>query len=329
MLETKPPAPGDKDKGETVNNKERRLQVDLSRVTLPEKRDFRYSNLFIIGAVLFVIWWSASGTKVSFEPFFDPRNQKQAGNFLGGLFPPDLSPSFMALVWQLTVETFQISIAGTVLAILAGFPLGLLAMRQRGEENSAYALGRGRWLLRTALYYAARSFLNVCRAVPELIWALIAIIFVGLGAFAGVVALAIHSAGILGKLYAEIFEAVDQRLVETSRATGANELQTLFFVRIPATLPVLLSYTMFRWECNMRAATVLGFVAAGGLGSQLRISMNTYNYPQVCTLVIALLILVTLVDFAGQFIRKRILDTTEVAACRPEPRKIVEDMAGK
>ncbi len=300
-----------------------RLPVDLSKVELPGQRNFRYSNLFILGAVVFVVWYSANGSKVAIEPFFDTRNQKQVGLFVAGLFPPDLSPEFLSLVWQLTVETFQISVIGTVLAIVLGFPLGLLAMRQRGEEMSREAVGTGRWLTRWGLYYLARLFLNTARAVPELIWALIAIIFVGLGSFAGVVALTVHSAGILGKLYAEIFEAVDQRLVETVRGAGGNELQTLFFARIPLTLPVLLSYTMFRWECNMRAATVLGFVAAGGLGSQLRVSMNTYNYPQVTTLVIALLVLVTLVDLAGQFLRRRILDVPEVAACRPDPADLV------
>jgi phosphonate transport system permease protein len=285
---------------------------------MANRKPFRYSNLFILAVVVVVVWWSAASTNVSFAPFFDPRNAKQAGKFITELFPPDLSESFLSLVWQLTVETFQISIIGTVLAIVIGFPLGLLAMRKRGEEYSRQAQGSWRWGVRVGLYWVARLLLNIARAVPELIWALIAIIFVGLGAFAGVLALTIHSAGILGKLYAELFEAVDQRLIESTRSTGASDTQVLFFTRIPVTLPVLFSYTMFRWECNMRAATVLGFVAAGGLGSQLRISMNTYNYPQVTTLVIALLILVTLVDIAGQFIRKRILDVPEVAACRPQ-----------
>ncbi|MDB5081704.1 MAG: phosphonate transporter, inner rane subunit [Chloroflexi bacterium] len=299
-----------------------RLHVDLSQVELPARRGFRYSNLFIIGAVLFVIWFSGSGSKVAFEPFFDARNQKQVANFTAGLFPPDLSPGFMSLVWQLTIETFQISVIGTVLAIIIAFPLSLLAMRRRGDEVSRAALGTPRWLINSGFYYATRSLLNLARAIPELIWALIAIIFVGLGPFAGVVALTIHSAGILGKLYAEIFEAVDQRLVETVRGAGANEMQTLLFARIPLTLPVLLSYTMFRWECNMRAATVLGFVAAGGLGSQLRVSMNTYNYPQVTTLVLALLILVTLVDLAGQFLRKRMLDVPDTN-CETAPETII------
>lgn len=317
MIETSPK------KTEPSNNQTRRLHVDLSKVALPERRSFRYSNLFIIGVGLFVVWYSASGSRVAIEPFADPRNLKQVGLFVGGLFPPDFSPSFLSLVWQLTIETFQISVIGTVLAIIFGFPLSLLAMRQRGEETGREAIGPVRWGVRWVLYYGSRSILNLARAVPELIWALIAIIFVGLGPFAGVVALTIHSAGILGKLYAEIFEAVDQRLVESVRSTGASEIQTLLLARIPLTLPVLLSYTMFRWECNMRAATVLGFVAAGGLGSQLRISMNTYNYPQVSTLIIALLVLVTLVDLAGQLIRKRILDAPEVAACRPQPADLV------
>ncbi|GAB4266695.1 MAG: hypothetical protein Kow00111_18790 [Thermincola ferriacetica] len=141
-----------------------------------------------------------------------------------------------------------------------------------------------------------------------MLWALIFVVAVGLGPFPGVLALAAHSTGVLGKLYAEILESVDQRLVETGRATGASELAILLFVKIPASLPVLLSYTLFRWECNMRAATVLGFVGAGGIGTQLTISMQLFAYDEVSTLVLAILGLIFLVDIVGQVIRTRILD---------------------
>jgi phosphonate transport system permease protein len=142
------------------------------------------------------------------------------------------------------------------------------------------------------------------------------VVAVGLGPFPGVLALAAHSTGILGKLYAELFESVDQRLVEAGRSTGASDLGVLLFVRLPSMLPVLLSYTLFRWECNMRAATLLGFVGAGGLGSQLTISMKLFRYHEVLTIVLTIMLLVVLVDLTGQFIRTRILDSRSLA-CAP------------
>jgi len=126
---------------------------------------------------------------------------------------------------------------------------------------------------------------------------------------------AAHSTGILGKLYSELFESVDQRVVEAARATGAGELTVTTLARVPLALPVLLSYTLFRWECNMRAARVLGFVGAGGLGTQLAISMKLFRYNEVLTLIVAILLLVTLVDLVGQIARARALDAPSVPSC--------------
>ena len=120
-----------------------------------------------------------------------------------------------------------------------------------------------------------------------------------------------------------MFEAVDQRVVEAARSTGASELAGTLFTRIPLTLPVLLSYTLFRWECNMRAATVLGFVGAGGIGTQLAISMKLFRYNEVLTLVLAILLLVTLVDIVGQIARARVLDPPVVGAAPTQQRSVL------
>lgn len=194
----------------------------------------------------------------------------------------------------------------------------------RGEEYSARNSSVISWVGRWTLYYLSRFILNLFRGIPELLWALIFIVAVGLGPFPGVLALAVHSTGILGKLYSEILESVDQQLVETGRATGASELAVLLFVRIPATLPVLVSYSLFRWECNMRAATVLGLVGAGGIGTQLTISMQLFAYNEVATLVAAILILVVLVDLVGQLLRTRILDRS--TSCIMEKQLLNSEM---
>jgi phosphonate transport system permease protein len=277
---------------------------------------FNWANAALIIGFLLVFGWSLNGTQVSLTSPFEANNLKSVARFVDGLFPPDLSPPFLATVGRLMLETIQISIVGTAIAIVFGFLLAIGAMRRRGEDASRNALGTGAWLLGWGTYYASRTVLNVLRAVPELVWALVFVVAVGLGPYPGVLALGAHSAGVLGKLYAELFESVDQQLVEAGRSTGASNLGVLFTVQLPAMLSVLLSYTLFRWECNMRAATLLGFVGAGGIGSQLIISMKLYQYQEVATLAIAILLLVIMVDVVGQVIRTRILDAPS-NACAP------------
>jgi phosphonate transport system permease protein len=154
--------------------------------------------------------------------------------------------------------------------------------------------------------------------VPELAWALLFVVMVGLGPFAGVLALAAHSAGVLGKLYSELLESVDQRAVEAVRATGAREIAVTILVRVPLALPVLLSYTLFRWECNLRAATVLGLVGAGGIGTELILAFRLFRYHELLTLVLAVLALVVLIDVTGQLVRAQLLDAPPASACLPE-----------
>jgi phosphonate transport system permease protein len=277
---------------------------------------FSWTNALLVIAGFIVLGWSFHGSQFSIVAPFEPNNVKSVVRFVGGLFPPDFSPPFLATIGRLMLETIQISIVGTALAITFGFLLAIGAMRRRGEDNSRNALGTIPWVSRWATYSLSRGILNMLRAVPELVWALIFVVAVGLGPFPGVLALGAHSAGVLGKLYAELFESVDQRLVEAGRSTGGTDLGVLLMVQLPAMLPVLLSYTLFRWECNMRAATLLGFVGAGGIGSQLIISMKLYQYNEVATLALSILLLVVLVDVVGQVIRSRVLDAP-TNACAP------------
>jgi len=247
-----------------------------------------------------------------------PDSAGAASRFIAGLFPPELAPDYLARVLVLMLQTIAISIAGTVIAIVAAVPLGLAALRLRGEERSRAALGTGRWLAHWTVCMGARLVLNLARAVPELAWALLFVVMVGLGPFPGVLALAAHSTGVLGKLYSELLESVDQRAVEAVRATGAREITVTMLARLPLALPVLLSYTLFRWECNLRAATVLGLVGAGGIGTELILAFRLFRYHELLTLVVAVLALVALIDVAGQVIRAQLLDAPAARACLPE-----------
>jgi len=287
--------------------------VDIRSFKNPYGR--RGTNLLnIVIAALFLAFVIYSGRETGFSPsaFADSGNLKAMGRFVAGLWPPETSSGFVKNTGQLVVETFEISLLGTVLAVILALPLAVLGTRPRGEEFSSASRGLLLWAAHFFSYHTARIFLNILRGIPELMWALIFVVAVGLGPFPGVLALAAHSTGVLGKLYSEIFESVDLRLVEMIRSTGAGEVAVLAFVRIPVTLPVFLSYTLFRWECNMRAATVLGFVGAGGIGTQLMISMKLFAYGEVLTLVATIFILVLIVDLAGQFIRANVLGDKKV-----------------
>lgn len=282
------------------------------------KTQLQWKSYFLTLLLLSAVVVSGLDTKFSPSAFVEPSNLKAMTRFVGGLWPPETAPKFLAAIGKLLLETVEISLVATALSIILALPLSLAAMRPRGEEFSRRVLGWPVWGIRWGVYYLSRSVLALFRGIPELMWALLFVVAVGLGPFPGVLALTAHSVGILGKLYAEIFEAVDQRLVEMARVTGASELQVLAFVRFPVTLPVFLSYTLFRWECNMRSATVLGFVGAGGIGTQLMISMKLFMYQEVATLVLAIFALVIAVELVGQYLRTHILDRPQgqAGSCR-------------
>ncbi len=275
-------------------------------------------TLVLWAVVLAAIAASLPLTRVDPGVLIDPENSAAVARFIAGLFPPELAPAYLARVLGLMVQTVAISVAGTALAVAAAIPLGLGAMRLRGEELGRRAQGTPAWGLRWLALSLVRSALNLTRAIPELVWALAFVVMVGLGPFAGVLALAVHSAGVLGKLYAELLETVDQSVVEAVRSTGARERQVTALARLPLALPVLLSYTLFRWECNLRAATVLGVVGAGGIGTELVLSFKLFRYHELLTLVGAILLLVAFLDLSGQVLRARLLDAPQAEARLPE-----------
>jgi phosphonate transport system permease protein len=223
------------------------------------------------------------------------------------MWPMEMSLPFLMRILELLLETVEISLVSTAIAIVFALPLSVVAIRPQGEEFDLRRLGKLQWALRWLVYYFVRGLLSLLRGIPELMWALIFVVAVGLGPFPGILALAAHSTGILGKLYSEMFEAVDYRLVETARVSGCSLFQEFLFVRLPMSLSVFLSYTLFRWECNLRSATVLGFVGAGGIGTQLIISMKLFMYQEVSSLIIAILLLVMAIEVFGQFLRVRAL----------------------
>jgi phosphonate transport system permease protein len=253
---------------------------------------------------------AASWHIAQIEPglLFGAQGRKHIWAFLTGLFPPELSRAFLQLLIVPTIETIQISIIGTALAIMLGFPLALLATDRLCFSGIVYEMdGQGsqwRRLCRRSLYLAARMLLNLCRSIPDVVWALMFVRVVGLGPFPGVLAIGVSYGGMLGKIYAEILENSPEGPIEALHAAGAGKLALLAYAFLPQVFAQLISYSLYRWECAIRSAAILGLVGAGGLGQQIELSMRMFQYHETSTILIIVFILVTAVDHLSTLIRK-------------------------
>ena len=249
--------------------------------------------------------WRRAGIDVTV--FFEAQGRAHLWRFITGMFPPDTSGQFLSLMLQPALETIQISILGTLIAVAIGFPLGLLGthtLAVRGILNEAELEGaplrRG---LRAIVYFCARGLLSVFRSIPEFVWAFMFVRAVGLGPFPGVLAIGIAYGGMLGKVYSEIFEGVNYRPLEALQSLGASKLQIFFYGWFPQALPNFVSYTLYRWECAVRASAILGLVGAGGLGQQIEISMRMFNFNEVLTILMILFVMVAGVDYLSAKLR--------------------------
>ena len=260
-------------------------------------------------AVFFLIAFIDSWGRAGMEPglFFEARGRQATWKFLTGMLPPDFSWQFLSLMWRPALETIQISVLGTLIAVMIGFPLGLLGthtLAVSGILNEAELQGapvrRG---ARFAFYCLARGLLSLFRSIPEFVWAFMFVRAVGLGPFPGVLAIGVAYGGMLGKVYSEIFEAVNERPLEALQSLGANKLQIFIYGWMPQALPNFVSYTLYRWECAVRASAILGLVGAGGLGQQIEISMRMFNFSEVLTILIILFLMVAAVDYLSAKVR--------------------------
>jgi phosphonate transport system permease protein len=207
--------------------------------------------------------------------------------------PSQITHIYLPGVMPYVIETLQIAIIGTTISILLSVPFGLLAARNISPHPLVYQL--------------TRLVMNAIRAVPELIFALVFVAAVGLGPFAGVLALAIGAIGFMAKLYAESIEQIDPQQVMALRATGASRLQVFNFSVIPQVLPLAAAYSLQLFEHNVRAATILGLVGAGGVGFILQKYMALFQYRELMGAVIILIIAVTIIDRVSDRIRKKII----------------------
>ena len=261
-------------------------------------------RLLLTLLALALLWPGLRLSELDLGALWQADNARTMGKFLEGFWPPAQDPEFLALLWQATLQTLAIATAGMTLALLLAIPAALLATR----ALSLSALPRGGrpvWWARL-LRWPVRGLLIVLRSVPEIVWALLFVRAVGLGPTAGVLAIAITYSGMLGKVYAEIFESVEQRPARALLLAGSGRLAAFAYGTLPNAAGELLSYTVYRWECAIRASVVMGFVGAGGLGQQMDLSMRMFAGGEVASLLLTFLLLVLLADVLSRLLRGRL-----------------------
>lgn len=250
------------------------------------KRSVTTIALWGLLAVLLMYSWNGADMR----PMALYEDAGNMADFAAGFYPPNFT-EWKMFVREMVV-TIQIAIWGTALAILTAIPFGILS-----SENIAP------WWI----YQPVRRLMDAARAINEMVFAMLFVVAVGLGPFAGVLALWVHTTGILAKLFSEAVEAIDPHPVEGVRATGATPLQEVIYGVIPQVLPLWISYSLYRFESNVRSATVLGIVGAGGVGMLLWEYIRGFYYAETSAVMIIIIVCVTALDMISQRLRKMVM----------------------
>ncbi len=258
-------------------------------------------RLLLTLGIIALLWPGFRLTEFDPGALIDPRSRETMGKFIASFFPLASSPEFLALVARSTFETLAIATAGMVVAMAIAWPLALMVARSlsisRIGPGPGFTAGR---ILRLPVRFALMFF----RSIPEIVWALLFVRAVGLGPAAGVLAIGVTYGGMLGKVYSEILESNDTRPTTVLLESGAGRLPAFFYGTWPVALPELVSYTVYRWECAVRASVIMGFVGAGGLGQQMELSMRMLSGGEVSTILLVFLLLVVLADGISALLRR-------------------------
>lgn len=245
---------------------------------------------FVAGALAMVVasFWTLD---LQWDSFLSLDALQRMGRFAGELLSPNLDAAFLRKLWPAALETLAMSIVGTLLAVVGGLLLALPASKLHAEDKAGWRP-------------ATRLVLNMLRSIPELMWAALLLIAAGLGPFAGTLALALHTSGVLGRLFAEAIENAGPGPAFALRVRGVPEGRVFLYATLPQVLPQLVSYTLYRWENNIRAAAVLGVVGAGGLGQMLAFHLGLFQMAETGSVLAAMFVLVAIVD-AGSYAARR------------------------
>ncbi|MBP6117374.1 MAG: phosphonate ABC transporter, permease protein PhnE [Neisseriaceae bacterium] len=254
----------------------------------PPSRFKKWFNLVLTGLLLAVLSLSWQGSEMA--PLKLVADSGNMWVMVKDFFPPDFTHwrDYMSEI----VVTLYIAIWGTLLGIVCAIPLGLLS-----ASNIAPL-----WVQQIV-----RRLMDALRSINEMVFAMIFVAAVGLGPFPGVLALFLHTTGSLAKLFAEAVEAIEPGPVEGVRSTGASKLQEIFYGVIPQVLPLWISYSLYRFESNVRSATVVGMVGAGGIGVLLWETIRGFSFPQTSAIILMIIVTVSLIDILSQYLRKKFI----------------------
>ncbi len=256
---------------------------------LPESGWWGGNALTFLGIFVLLVVLAQATLVVKFRPQDLVTGIHGIADIVSRAMPPDVS-KLPDLAWP-ALETVDIGIFGTVAGVFLALPLAILAARNTSPAAPLYAI--------------ARAMISFCRAVPDLVWALIFVTAVGLGPFPGALAISVHSVGMLGRLFAEVIEDMDMGPVEALTTTGASRLQVFSHAVVPTVLPSLLGIALYRLDENIRSSLVLGFVGAGGLGFELLTAMNLFQYKTVSITLLVIFVLVIAAERMSAALRRR------------------------
>lgn len=258
---------------------------DWTRYTLQQRLQ-RY-GVFAVSAL--IIAWALGSIDVIWEWVWD--SPEQMGDLFGRMYPPD--PTNLGIILKVLWETVNIATIATGFAVILSLPVAYMAAMNTTPNRATLWLGR--------------VILVSSRSINTIIWALLFVAIFGPGIVAGIVAIMFRSIGFVGKLLGEAIEEIDPRPVEALQATGASHFKVIVYAIIPQVLPTFWAVTILRWDINLRESTVLGLVGAGGIGIILQGAIDTFNWPEAATVLLAILALVVLGEVVSAYLRRRIL----------------------
>lgn len=268
------------------------MNQNIHQLSTEPARQYCIKCLLIFSLIFGLVILSFVYLALNPAALFTIESLKNLIEFIGRFFPPDLSPEFLKKIGKGILETISISAIATLIAALISLGLALPASGKYGAFSK----------------FIARFICNFLRSVPELVWAVLMVLAVGLGPFAGTLALALHTTGVLGRLFGETLENDPKKISGALALSGANPLITFLYGTLPNIAPQLLSYTLYRWEMNIRMAAILGFVGAGGLGQMLYYELSLLREPRASTVIIAMLLIVILIDALSHRLRRIQID---------------------
>jgi len=260
--------------------------MEKLKLNLPK---WKYKGILIGLLVVIIYYWAITGTNTSPTNFV--KGLPFMIDFIKRMFPPDISNLGTFLLKA--VETLQMAIVGSTLGALIALPLSFLAARNIMPNKF--------------IYHGIRTIFDTCRGINEIVWGLIFVSMVGLGPFPGILALAAHVTGALGRYFSEAIETVDPETIKAIISTGANKIQVIVRGIFPQVKPLFINYVLYYLENNFRAATVLGLVGAGGIGMELITSMRLFRNREVLVILIVMVSMVMIIDRFSAYIRKNIV----------------------